>query len=253
MPDVWREHLVLQDRVTAWEDADIRRLGVDFDNARRVIDLGTGYGDYLAGLSQEFPSCSFLGVDNDETAIAAASTGNHAARVSYETADVEAEGATFSVSDNDIAIARLLVQHLHHPDQFAENAFRHLRSGGHLVVIEAYEPFKRVQPRMPCYSEIFRDLRDRQDRAKDGSLLQFHEVLRRAGFELVAERVLAGYTGVHFTSEDFAAMCRTNLAVVRDHLGGRGDFRTAFSEIDDWLGAPDRFASIGMFILVAKR
>lgn len=251
--DVWRRHLAQQDKVTAWVHDVLLGLGVDFSSGR-VLDLGTGYGSYLSELASANSTAEFLGVDKDAEAIRYARSQTQTQRnVSFLIADVESASTEYIESGYDLGIARLLVQHLSSPQGFAEHAANVIRPGGRLVVVDAYEPFKRIEPVLPTYRAIFEDLRSRQDEKRSMSLLGFQEALRKGGFVVRDEQIRAGYEQSHFSAEDFLTMCRLNLAVVRDILGGRGNFNEAFRELDDWFRSPDRFASIGAYILVAER
>lgn len=111
-----------------------RRLLREFGlvDGMRVVDVGCGPGALSARLAEAFPSCELLGVDPDPDLLEAARRRVPSASFLAGTA----ESLPLPDDSVDMAVARLVLQHLPDPVAAAREVRRVLVPGGRFVVID---------------------------------------------------------------------------------------------------------------------
>ncbi|MGH2365659.1 MAG: methyltransferase domain-containing protein [Chloroflexota bacterium] len=166
------------------ELAALRGLGLA--DGQAVLDLGCGAGFGLEKLLREFPVSRVVGVDLDP-AMAEASRQRVGPLGVGRAEVVCCSAGNLQLPDEafDVALARLLFQHLAAPEFCAAEAFRVLRPGGTLVVSDVDEALGPiVEPPLASLTHLARKLGERQagrggDRAIGRKLWR---VLQEAGF-----------------------------------------------------------------------
>lgn len=122
------------ERSWAREARLLRRLGLE--DGMTVLECGCGPGLVTERLEQLLPNSPILALDVDPEAIAYAQQRRRwRARTRFLTASITATG--LREGQVDVAIARLVFQHLRQPARAATEVRRVLRPGGSLVVIES--------------------------------------------------------------------------------------------------------------------
>jgi SAM-dependent methyltransferase len=252
--NLWYLHLVKQDRLEDQHDVSSYSSDPTFINAGRVVDLGTGNGNHLAILAQAFPDKVFTGIDNDREAIEIASTRHRLGNLHFVEGDVEDERLHVMVGSNDYVIARLLVQHLTSVSRFATQVSSILNSKGELLVVDVHESSKRFLPDMPTYRSIFCRFREHQ-RHKRGNeeVFTLPLVLKQNGFIIQDEIIVVKNTDSHYKKDVLYDVLVTNLSVLEKTYGIAGNYVTARQELDRWRSADSSYASLGDYIIKARK
>ena len=253
-PDVWHQHLIEQDRLDNIRDTKLYAEDDGFVAARRVIDLGTGYGHHVGILATDWPDKTFVGIDSDVAAIAFARETYRAPNLSFVIDDVNDGSVAERVGPQDYAIARLLVQHLSSVSHFAETVARMLTSGGGLFVLDVHEPSKQFVPAMPEYSAIFSRLRDEQRRRRgDEEVFSLPRYLKHAGFRITSETIIVKSTDGDLDRDQLHTVLSTNLSVVGDVFRIPGDYDAARTQLTQWDASDTRYGSLGDYLLRARK
>lgn len=169
----------------SWEEEKIvlRRIGLS--GAASLVDLGCGPGAFAARVLEAFPGCTVVGVEAHDgmVAIAARRLGGHPR---FRVVRTPATAAGLVGDGFDFVVARFLVQHVDCPAEVVEEAFRLLRPGGTLVVIEVdMDLWGLVSPRVSSLSLLHaRASRLQRERGGDRTIGRWlYRMLADAGFE----------------------------------------------------------------------
>src|SRR5262250_664659 len=132
----------------------------EWHNASTVVDLGTGNGYYLCKLAGQFPLKRYTGIDLSGTNIKAATRYY---RKNWEGPEKNVTFFVHNVNEfkgpYDLAIARLLVQHLTSLETFLERMQDVLSPTGSLFVIESCDSDRVFVPELPSFKMFFDALR----------------------------------------------------------------------------------------------
>jgi SAM-dependent methyltransferase len=226
----------------------------DWLRARRVIDVGCGTGDYLAALRRQFPDKRYVGVDCEARYVTLAAT---LLQSEPPTADVTVERADLAdvTGEFDAVVARLLVQHLEHPEHVFEAADRLLARGGTLIVIDSLDAERRFFPAVPEVEAIFatfRNARRRAGRDRDAGL---HLTARAKdhGFELHHERTVIAPSSCGERVPLFLETYLTVFSILQLDFGVAADFATAAAALERWHATPGAYAHIGVHLACYRR
>ncbi len=156
------------------------------ENVSRIVELGSGPGFYTVRLRELFPGVSITCVDANPALIAAA-RGTLAAAPAGQVRFVEALADETGLADGsfDLAVARLLFQHLSDPAATAREMHRLLAPGGWAVVVDVDKALDFViDPEPAGLHELMAGLAKSQaqrggDRSVGRKLIR---ILRGAGF-----------------------------------------------------------------------
>ena len=158
-----------------------------------MVDIGTGAGEHLFSLHRHFPDKTYTGIDRSSQLIQLAqdrlaeSDGADSQTMTFITGDA------YSYSSEkvfDVAVARLLIQHLSDLDRFLENTARLLAPGGALIVIESDDAARRFIPELPLITSLFKELETKQKRIdgrRDAGRI-FKGLATSSGFSLVLDQ-----------------------------------------------------------------
>lgn len=154
----------------------------------------------------------------------------------------------------DYGIARLLAQHLPSLNKFLASSARSIRSGGHLLVMDAEDSLGRWHPRLPsvesalhqlALSEAFRGIgRDTWEHSLEKSA-------RRHGFQKVLS-LGRTYKAV-LDKRSFHAMYFNLGKLMKLHFGMVIDERTYRNELAGWLRHPRSQGQFGMRAVLLVR
>ena len=123
--------LTLVAKQAYYRDADMRpglaaRYYREFGDARTILDVGCGAGDF--GRLRPSPMISVYGVDVDAIAVEQARRYERAARV-----DVDVEQLPFGNAMFDAVLAKDIFEHVNDPGRLAREIHRVTRPGGVIV------------------------------------------------------------------------------------------------------------------------
>jgi ubiquinone/menaquinone biosynthesis C-methylase UbiE len=100
-----------------------------------VLDVGTGEGNFIAGLADLTPMVMYKGVDADPELISSARVKHGAANLSFEPMLFD---HSFPYENFDLITARFAVEHMKNVPMFISDAFTKLKSGGILMITEYF-------------------------------------------------------------------------------------------------------------------
>ncbi len=149
--ELWDEFLLVQTELTYDDEANFYTNEPFWKSANSVIDLGTGNGSYLQKLSGDFIEKDFLGLDISSDHIRNANDRFNSPNIAFQEGNVETLSKEFS-SKYDAAICRFVLEHLKDPHQAVENAFKYLKPGGYLIILDAFDEGLRLSHPVPSFT-----------------------------------------------------------------------------------------------------
>jgi SAM-dependent methyltransferase len=220
--------------------------------ATTVLDVGTGKAHYLRQLAAYFPAKRYVGIDSDAAHIEAARAGERDL-----SRGVPAPALEFFLLDAhdvrgeyDVALARLLVQHLPSMEDFLASMRRAIVPGGTLVVIESADEQRRFVPPLPSMVHFFDAFRAQRRAAgfdRDaGRLLARHAP--RAGFDQTASALYLVPSTIGRHKDLFLETYLTVLEVVREAFQVDVDYAQLRADLTAWRADPGSYTQLGVHV-----
>jgi len=220
--------------------------------ARSVLDVGTGNAHYLRQLSRYFPAKSYVGIDTDASHIEvargeapAAESGRSVPAMQFLLLDAHDVRGEY-----DVALARLLVQHLPSAADFLASMRRAIKPGGMLIVIESADDQRKFVPpvaSMLRFFEVFRAKRRADGCDRDAGRV-LAEQARRFGFEPEASALLVVPSTIPGHKDLFRETYLTVLDVVQGAFGVDFDYGQLTSDLKRWWADPASYTQLGVHI-----
>ena len=117
--------------------------------ARSVLDVGCGNGDYLARLKRFFPDKSYAGIDRSPELVSLAKARHDQLDI------VQADFFDYRPAVRfDLLLMRFIVQHLTNLEAILTSASGHLQEMGSIVVVEPDYSISGNTPRTPLFEEM---------------------------------------------------------------------------------------------------
>ncbi len=225
--------------------------------AESVIDLGTGNGYYLRRLSGYFPDKRYVGVDLDPTFIAIAKRDGQILDDSSNApvADFHVSNVLQIASSYDVAIARLLLQHLPSLNDFLQKISGVVKPGGALIVIESRDEERRFVPPVPSqerFFEAFRGHRRVHGCDRDAGRI-LCENADRFGLDMLRTSVLVVSSTLANYKDLFLKRYLAAFDVVRMSFGLDFDYRTLVDELKAWHAVPHSYTQLGVHMACYRR
>jgi ubiquinone/menaquinone biosynthesis C-methylase UbiE len=153
-----------------------------FSEAASILEVGCGKGAFLADIATTFPSATLTGVDISEKAIAFARQVTRA-RIPLQVASIEQ--APFDDETFDLIFAHKTLHHWANKQQGLCEAARILKSGGLLLVGDAFA-------QGPLRHDWIRWTAEKIDGGRFARSNDMAHMLESAGLDLVEETVVPG-------------------------------------------------------------
>lgn len=131
-----------------------------FDQAKTVLEIGSGNGVYLSKFAEKFQDKSFHGIEL--LPLSVRQSNEHFSRegLTFELGDAEVFNDEL-VDSSDIVLFRLTLQHLEHPILALNHAWQYLSPAGHVIIIDSCDlarisshPIKEVETILQSISEL---------------------------------------------------------------------------------------------------
>jgi len=128
-------------------------------NVKKVLDVGTGPGNFIGVLNLAFPKAKFTGVDPDEESLATA------AEKFPEAVFQKMTGETLAFNDNsfDVASISMVLHHLSDVQQTLKEMKRVVNPGGWLIVNELFSDDQNPAQEVHKQMHHFRSRIDRMN------------------------------------------------------------------------------------------
>ncbi len=219
--------------------------------ARRVLDVGTGHGHYLARLASVFPDKHYVGVDIEPSYVELARRRCHADNVSFVVDDLYDMRGQY-----DFVLMRLIMQHLDRPGAALDKLAELLRPGGCALVIDALDSARFFHPWPDTFMQFFEDYcehqrakgLDRDIAAKLGAMLRGHPQLRQERVDrLVIPSTVAG--NLELFEKTYY------LVIVMVELAGEmhADFAAVKQAWRRWCAQERRYMQVGLRLVRVRR
>ncbi len=219
--------------------------------ATTVLDVGTGNAHYLRQLARYFPTKRYVGIDTDPSHIEVAKR--------EEPTEPRSDSASmeFLVQDAhdvrgayDVALARLLVQHLPSVADFLTSMRRAIKPGGLLIVIESSDDQRKFVPpvgSMVRFFEAFRAKRLADGCNRDAGRL-LAEQAREYGFEPEADTSLVVPSTIPGQKDRFLETYLTVLEVVQGAFQVDFDYERLAADLKRWWADPTSYTQLGVHV-----
>lgn len=223
--------------------------------AERVLDLGTGNAYYLRGLARYFPGKRYVGIDADPAHVEVARHEYAGGRDGGAAMEFMVGDALHVQGEYDVALARLLVQHLPSIEDFLGSMRRAIRPGGTLVVIESADEERRFVPPLPSMERFFEVLR--ANRRADGCDRDAGRMVadraRDAGFEPEENALVLVPSTIPGHKELFGETYRTVLAVVGAAFRLPFEYEALAEDLARWQADPPAYTQLGVHLASYRR
>jgi len=219
--------------------------------AETVLDVGTGNAHYLRQLARYFPAKQYVGIDTDASHIEVAKrpelTDAQSDRVSMQFLVQDAHDVRGAY---DVALARLLVQHLPSVADFLTSMRRAIKPGGLLIVIESSDEQRKFVPpvgSMVRFFESFRAKRRADGCNRDAGRL-LAEQASQFGFEGEASALLVVPSTIPGHKDRFLETYLTVLDVVQGAFQVDFDYGRLAADLKGWWADPASYTQLGVHI-----
>jgi len=142
-----------------------------WNEARDVLEIGSGNGDLLVKMSAAFPDKKYVGIDQQSTSVARAQEHFQSDRLTFVEWNAECFQEAFS-DRFDVVIFRLTLQHLKQPRIALEHAYRYLKKGGHVYIVDSHDSSRQSSYPIPLLDKAVKDLNEQnRNRGKGNRLI----------------------------------------------------------------------------------
>lgn len=248
---LWRDLHALQTAMCFALELPAYYASPSWLNARTVLDVGTGHGDYLRGLVRRFPTKRYTGIDIEpgyvDAARAAAAGLDHVQFVVADVNDVEGR--------YDFAVLRLLLQHLDDPRSALIALRRATTPGGAALVIDALDGYRAFHPPLPHFMDFFEQYRQHERSAgRDRDVMdRLPTLASEAGWVVSASwdvLIPATYPG---QLEVFRAVYSRVIDLIGPDVAHRCDVGGVRAEWAAWCQDDLAYAQVGLRIVRLDR
>lgn len=203
-------------------------------NAKSVLDMGCGNGEYVSRLQKRFSDKSYVGIDKDLPFLDQAKCHANES-LTFEEFDAQTNIDQFHNSF-DVVLARLSLQYMNDPRAVLEHAHAYLKEGGHLVIMEIYDPASQTSHTYPYLDELTQLHNDTNKSASKGN--------RKISLEIVQEMNAAPLNHLYelvYTNLDAAGTMTERVLKWETPEENRQDFTISmlyFSLLQKYLDIP---------------
>jgi len=114
-----------------------------FQQAKNVLEFGSGNGAYLSQLAERFQDKTFHGIEKLHSSVITSNKYYSNEKVLFEHGDAEVFNDQL-ISSSDIVLFRLTLQHLGKPLIALNNTWHYLSSQGYVFIIDSCDLAKKT-------------------------------------------------------------------------------------------------------------
>jgi SAM-dependent methyltransferase len=262
LADLWSSFLSLQTELYFPWEVELMTAQSFWQEAKNVLELGSGNGAYLHKLSTRFPGKDYVGVEIRPHYVEQAK--QKFSGLEFREGDVEVENEEY-FGLFDVILFRLTLQHLKNPRPALQHAYKYLKSGGHVIIIESYDAARGSSHDIPSLEEALRQLNEQSKESKCN---------RQITMEILTELQNGnGLYKIAFTSLDVQGnplrertrleglrerKLYSNLALLFLHIINRGygvsvDFPSAYEEVKSYLEDENAWVCPGFHYFILRK
>jgi SAM-dependent methyltransferase len=267
LSDLWNYFLKGQANLYFNQEADWLSQQDGWIEARAVLELGSGNGAYLARLLDMFGEKTYVGVEKQPAFVEQSNVQFGRAGLTFVEGDAEVEREEYK-GQFDAVLYRLTLQHLKNPKSSLVLAHEYLKQGGHVIIIDSYDPAKISSHVIRSFDDASRQHNEKNRSTLKGNRHITMEILRelengplRELYE-VANTSLDGMgnrleKGVRFESEQDRKQYFNHallfLAILKKGYEVSVDLEEAYSELQVYLSDDQSWICPGLHLLVLKK
>ena len=239
----WREHLLVQQKITSYIDHRLIFVDQDWITSRKVLDIGCGYGDQTESLAGQNRNKEFLGVDIDEKAISYAKAHKHYNNVKYQIFDVNTDK---KLDQFDCIVTKLVLQHLPSLENYLKFCSKNLVKDGVVFIIDTYDKLRRMKGLEEDLKAIYLQLESKQKfrGTHRHALKLLPDLAIKFGFSLEKESIVSGITGLEMDKKDLLRLYQINLSIIRNEYKVDFDLDRINEKLEKWLKDPKSYGTI---------
>lgn len=240
-----------------------------WQDANRILEMGSGNGAYLYKLSQQFPNKMFKGIEKLSQPVTQANEQYASAHLIFQQGDAEIFDNQLANSA-DIVLFRVTLQHLQDPFAALENASHYLSSNGYVVIIDSYDLAKRTSHPIPSLDEALALVAEIQKKAGKGNRKVSLELLQALEnkqsplserYEVVSSNldINGNIIGdcARFEGETSRILCFNHgllfLTLLNRTYHISANLAKGYEELQDYLNDENAWTSPGIHFLVLKK
>jgi len=231
-----------------------------WERAENILEIGSGNGDLLAKLQKAFPDKNYVGLEQQAAAVFRAQTNFPSIRFLENNAEVFV--GDFS-SLFDVVIFRLTLQHLKQPKVALEHAFRYLKKGGLVFIIDSHDASRTSSLPTPILDKAVEELNEKNREQGKGNrqiTLEIQQELRDcvcysnlddhgADVPRCPQIVLHNLGATPFYRDYYLLF----LQILNKGWGISIDFEKAYDEIEQFMNDPSSWQRSGKHILLLEK
>ncbi len=238
--------------------------------AEKILEVGSGNGAYLSRLARNDPSKIYEGLEKEQRFVQKAQQKFNTDNISFFEGDAEVFNPE-KVNSFDVVLFRLTLQHLNNPRKALKNAWKYLKSNGHIVIIDSYDPARKTSHPVHCIEKALEQmsalqkkksaqgnrritielLNDISDPEKDlRNLYSLAESNLDINGKILYETIL--FSGEEDRKKLYSHMLFF-LAIVQKKYNISTDWEKAYKEIRGYYDDKDAWLSPGLHFLVLKK
>jgi len=178
---LWEFILILETKLYFHKEISyIRTLFYGWNDAKTILDIGSGIGDYTAMLAELFPTKEFHGLEQNPEHFEISSKKHKLKNLSFECGDSQVLNPQLT-SQYDIVVMRAVLQHLDNKDIAMINICKYLKPKGRVIIIESADYLRCSSMSSPYIDDLFEEI---------NSHLTQHKINRKASLELMTDIAL---------------------------------------------------------------
>lgn len=152
LSELWDQFLKIQ--VALFFDQEAKLIADEqwWKESKNILELGSGNGLYLHKLSSKFGNKKYFGVEKQQPLVEQSIRIFNNPGLEFLEGDAEIEDKKY-LGQFDVILFRMTLQHLKAPWLALEHAHKYLKRGGHIIIIDAYDPARSSSHTIPSLEE----------------------------------------------------------------------------------------------------
>jgi len=139
-----------------------------WQKAENVLEIGSGTGIYLSRLADTFAHKTYLGIEQKTAFVEVFNRNFRRPQVDFREGDAASFDKRLS-GTFDVVIFRLTLQHLKDPKQALEHAFHYLKPGGHILIYETIDSYRKISHPTPYCKKAVDTLNEQNKKEGKGN------------------------------------------------------------------------------------